>query len=46
MNTKSAKGDCVDLDLSPREFRTLGYWVVGLIADYYASVRQVPVFPP
>lgn len=35
-----------DLDLSPQEFRKLGYRVVDMIADYYSTVRDVPVFPP
>lgn len=34
-----------DLDLSPEEFRELGYHVIDMIADYYATVRDVPVFP-
>jgi glutamate/tyrosine decarboxylase-like PLP-dependent enzyme len=37
--------DFVDLDLSPDEFRDLGYHVIDMIADYYATVRDVPVFP-
>jgi glutamate/tyrosine decarboxylase-like PLP-dependent enzyme len=45
MNAQIAKDGFVDLDLSPQEFRTLGYQVVDMIADYYAGVRQVPVFP-
>lgn len=35
-----------DLDLSPEEFRDLGYQVVDVIADYYGSIRELPVFPP
>jgi aromatic-L-amino-acid/L-tryptophan decarboxylase len=35
----------VDLDLDPQEFRRLGYRVIDMIADYYAAVREVPVFP-
>lgn len=35
----------VDLDMSPETFRTLGYRVVDMIADYYRTVRDVPVFP-
>ena len=36
----------VDLDLSPEEFRKLGYRVIDMIAEYYSNVRDVPVFPP
>ena len=36
----------VDLDLSPEEFRELGYRTVDMIAEYYANIREVPVFPP
>ena len=36
----------VDLDLTPNEFRELGYRVVDMIAEYYSTVREVPVFPP
>lgn len=36
----------VDLDLSPQEFRKLGYRVVDMIAEYYSNIREVPVFPP
>ncbi|MGD8753800.1 MAG: aspartate aminotransferase family protein [Anaerolineales bacterium] len=46
MNTQSDMDDFADLDLSPQEFRTLGYQVIDMIADYYADVRHVPVFPP
>jgi aromatic-L-amino-acid decarboxylase len=35
----------LDLDLDPDEFRQLGYRVVDMISDYYASVREIPVFP-
>lgn len=35
----------VDLDLSPEEFRKLGYRVVDMISDYYATIRDVAVFP-
>lgn len=34
-----------DLDLSPEEFRKLGYRVIDMIADYYKSIRELPVFP-
>jgi len=36
----------VDLDLTPQEFREIGYRVVDMIADYYSTVRDAPVFPP
>jgi len=45
MNENNPKDDFVDLDFSPQEFRSLGYQVIDMIADYYADVRQVPVFP-
>jgi glutamate/tyrosine decarboxylase-like PLP-dependent enzyme len=32
-------------DLSPEEFRSLGYRVVDLIADYYSRIDELPVFP-
>ncbi len=35
-----------DLDLSVQEFRRLGHGVIDMIADYYSTVREVPVFPP
>jgi aromatic-L-amino-acid/L-tryptophan decarboxylase len=31
-------------DLDPEEFRKLGYRVVDMITDYYASIREVQVF--
>jgi glutamate/tyrosine decarboxylase-like PLP-dependent enzyme len=34
-----------DPDLSPEEFRRLGYRVVDMIADYYEGIRETPVFP-
>jgi glutamate/tyrosine decarboxylase-like PLP-dependent enzyme len=36
----------VDLDLDPETFRKLGYRAVDMIADYYAGIRDIPVFPP
>lgn len=38
--------DWYDPDLSPDEFRRIGYRTIDMIADYYASLRDVPVFPP
>lgn len=35
----------VDLDLDPEKFRELGYRVIDMIAEYYAKIRDVPVFP-
>ncbi len=35
----------LDLDMSPEMFRTLGHRVIDVIADYYRTVRDVPVFP-
>lgn len=32
-------------DMSPEQFRLLGYRVVDMIADYYASIDILPVFP-
>lgn len=32
-------------DLSPDEFRELGYRVVEMIAEYYGSINERPVFP-
>ena len=33
-----------DGDLSPEEFKAHGYRVIDEIAEYFASVREVPVF--
>lgn len=46
MEKEQDAGGFVDLDLSPQEFRRLGYQAVDMIADYYAAIREVPVFPP
>ena len=35
----------VSLDLDPEAFRSLGYRVIDMIADYYGRIREVPVFP-
>jgi len=45
MATPQTQEDFVDLDFDPQEFRELGYRVVDMITDYYASVRELPVFP-
>lgn len=37
--------DWYNPDLSPEAFRDLGYQVVDMIADYLATIRDVPVFP-
>lgn len=34
-----------DPDMRTEEFRRLGYLVVDMMADYYDSVRDLPVFP-
>lgn len=34
-----------DPDLAPDEFRRLGYQAVDMMADYFASLRDLPVFP-
>lgn len=46
MSDKQDAGGFVSLDLSPQEFRELGYRVIDMIADYYSQVRDLPVFPP
>lgn len=33
------------LDLNPEDFKQLGYKVIDMIADYYASINNLPVFP-
>ncbi|MDX1745077.1 MAG: pyridoxal-dependent decarboxylase [Halobacteriales archaeon] len=33
------------LDLNPEEFRELGYRTVDMIAEYFAEIDDVPVFP-
>ena len=35
----------VDLDMSPETFRALGHRVVDTVADYYRTIRDLPVFP-
>lgn len=41
------KKDTFDnLDLSPEEFKKLGYRVIDMITDYYSSIHEVRVFPP
>lgn len=35
-----------DLDLTPNEFRQLGYQVIDMIAKYYESIDSTPVFSP
>lgn len=46
MSTVNTDDQTVDLDLSPQEFRNLGYRVIDMIADYYSEIRNAPVFPP
>lgn len=35
-----------EADLSPEEFRKLGYRAIDMMADYYAELRDKPVFAP
>jgi aromatic-L-amino-acid/L-tryptophan decarboxylase len=46
MNRSESDKVFIDPDLTAQEFRKLGYGVIDMIADYYSSLRQVPVFPP
>lgn len=32
-------------DLTPEEFKRLGYMVIDMISDYYSTIGEVPVFP-
>jgi len=32
-------------DLEPDDFRRLGYQAVDMMADYFDSIRDLPVFP-
>lgn len=32
-------------DLTPDEFKRLGYKAIDMIADYYSQIRELPVFP-
>ena len=41
----TAEESFVDLDLDPESFRRLGYRVIDMIAEYYRTIRDVPVFP-
>jgi len=34
-----------NLDMNPEDFRKLGYHVIDIITDYYASLPQIPVYP-
>jgi aromatic-L-amino-acid/L-tryptophan decarboxylase len=34
-----------NLDMKPEEFRKLGYRVIDMITEYYASIQEVRVFP-
>ena len=37
--------DWWDADLEPDKFRRLGYQAIDMMADYFASIRDRPVFP-
>src|SRR3972149_12240192 len=41
----STEAPFTDLDLDTETFRKLGYRIIDTIADYYGSIRDVPVFP-
>jgi len=45
-NNRHTVEEFVNLDLSPDEFRQLGYRAVDMMAEYYRGIREVPVFPP
>ncbi|MBK8981028.1 MAG: aspartate aminotransferase family protein [Ignavibacteria bacterium] len=34
-----------NLDIKPEDFRKLGYRVIDMITEYYASIQEVPVYP-
>lgn len=42
---KQIQGGWQNLDLKPDEFRQLGYRVIDMIAEYYESIDDYPVFP-
>lgn len=44
-NAQGTPADWFDGDLSPDEFRRLGYRAVDLISAYLRDVRDLPVFP-
>lgn len=39
------ENDFNNLDLSPEEFKKLGYRVIDMIAQYYSTINEVKVFP-
>lgn len=41
----AAEEPFVDLDLEPEAFRRLGHRVVDMLTEYYATLREAPVFP-
>ena len=43
--SSAPRSDWWDPDLEPDEFRRLGYQAVEMMADYFASIRDLPVFP-
>lgn len=46
MSNSEADRAFVDLDLSPDDFQAFGYRVVDMLTEYFASIRERPVFPP
>jgi glutamate/tyrosine decarboxylase-like PLP-dependent enzyme len=46
MTPSDGSDDFVDLDLNPETFQELGYHVVDMLAEYYASIRERSVFSP
>lgn len=44
-HNEQARENWWNADLPPDEFRALGYRVVDMIAEYYNSLRERPVFP-
>jgi aromatic-L-amino-acid/L-tryptophan decarboxylase len=44
-NSINMRTDWWDPDLEPGEFRRLGYQAIDMMADYFASIREMPVFP-
>lgn len=45
MTHPPSSADWFNPDLAPEEFRRLGYRVVDMIAEYFTSLDELPVFP-